>query len=171
MTPKKPPSKKKAKELIFPNRLREKVGGTPGKAGSFDPDLIAKAEKKVEEISLTYTETASEEIFDLQAAYTDCASASSEDQATLLRKINHLVHDIKGNGSSFGYPLLTEFAAFLFDMTDNLLTASPQQLEIIKAHIDAMQVVVNQKIKGDGGEIGRQLKLSLKKAVDKYARK
>lgn len=162
------PKKKKSREVILPNRLREKVGGVPGKIGMIDEEIIARAEKKVEEISATYSDQAGEEIAELQDAFAKCMLRDAE-QPTYVRKINRLVHDIRGQGSSFGYPLLTEFATFLFDFTDNLQSISPQQMEIIKAHIDTMQVVVNQKINGDGGAVGKQLKEMLKIAIAKYS--
>jgi hypothetical protein len=165
---KKPPPK--AKEVFLPNRLREKVGGRPGQSGSIDPEVLKKAEAKVAEIAATYSDTAVDDIADLQSAFQACRD-NPENQSGYIRTINHMVHNIRGQGGSFGYPLLTEFAGFLFDFTDNLTAASQPQLEIIKAHIDAMQIVAQQKITGDGGSVGRELKASLKKAIDKYAQK
>lgn len=169
----KPPFKKpakKAKEIIFPNRLREKVGGVPGKMGTIDPELLKKAESKVSEIAASYNDTARDDIADLQSAFINCRDAG-DDQTPYIRAMNTMVHNIRGQGGSFGYPLLTEFATSLFDFTDGLTAASPQQLDIIKAHIDTMHIVVQQKISGDGGEVGRQLQDSLKKAITKYAKK
>ncbi|TAH33115.1 MAG: hypothetical protein EYC62_07345 [Alphaproteobacteria bacterium] len=165
------PKKRKSREVILPNKLREKVGGMPGKLGSIDPDIISRAEKKVEEISKSYTESASDELAELQEAFVQCSGAEGDAQAPYIRKINRLVHELRGQGSSFGYPLLTEFATFLFDFTDGLKTASKPQLEIIKAHIDTMQIVVIQKINGDGGTVGQQLKQTLKVAIERYSKK
>ncbi len=167
--PKKP--KKKVKEVILPNRLREKVGGVPGKIGAIDPEIIAKAEKKVQEISQTYADHAGTELQELQKAFSDCQQAQGADQTLHIRKINHMVHDIRGQGASFGYPLLTEFAKSLYDFTENLQSASPQHLHIIKAHIDTIQVVIAQKINGDGGDVGQQLKQTLKIAIERYSNK
>ncbi len=163
-----PKKQKKAKTVYMPNRLREKVGGSHGKIGSIDPDIIAKAEKKVEEISANYGSQAVDEVTELEAAFASC-KLGDDDQTVYLRRINRLVHDIRGQGSSFGYPLLTEFATSLFDFTDYLEKANEQQLQIIKAHIDVMHVVVHQKMKGDGGAVGQQLKQTLEIAKKKYS--
>lgn len=167
----KPPKgkKKKAKVLILPNRLREKVGGRPGKTGTLNPDVITKAETKVEEISVQYQDEAIEEVKILEEAFAACASSAGSAQTQYLRKINRLVHDLRGQGASFGYPLLTEFAESLFAFTDKLETAGAEQLEIIKAHIGVIHVVAHQKMRGDGGEVGQQLKKSLKVAIDRYS--
>jgi hypothetical protein len=165
-----PKKKPKVKQVFLANKLREKVGGMPGKTGSIDPELLKKAEAKVAEIASTYNETARDDIADLQSAFQSCVDAGP-DQGSYLRIINHMVHNIRGQGGSFGYPLLTEFAAFLFDFTDGLSQANTQQLAIIKAHIDTMYIVVQQKIIGDGGAVGRDLKESLKKAIAKHSAK
>ncbi len=163
-----PKKQKKAKTVYMPNRLREKVGGSHGKTGSINPDILAKAEKRVEEIAADYGGQAIDEVAELESAFESCKLADS-DQAVHLRKINRLTHDIRGQGSSFGYPLLTEFATSLFDFTDYLEKANEQQLQIIKAHIDVMHVVVHQKMKGDGGAVGQQLKQTLEIAKKKYS--
>lgn len=165
------PKKKKSKEVILPNKLREKVGGIPGKMGSIDPAIIARAEKKVEDISKNYTESANTELVELQEAFQKCSAVQGELQTPFIRKINMLVHELRGQGASFGYPLLTEFANFLFDFTDGLKMASGPQMEIIKAHIDTMHIVVVQKINGDGGAVGQQLKQTLKIAIERYSKK
>ena len=42
-------------------------------------------------------------------------------------------------------------------------------LEIIKAHIDAMNAVISERVQGDGGETGRLLEQALEQAIAKYA--
>lgn len=154
--------------MILPNRLREKVGGVPGKMGSINPEAIEKAERKVEEIAVDYPDFAAKEIGELQDAFQKCQEPGG-DQAAYLKKINRLVHDMRGQGSSFGFPLLTEFANSLFHFTDTITSASFEQMEIIKAHIDVMHIVAQQKMRGDGGAVGQQLKQTLKIAIEKYS--
>jgi hypothetical protein len=48
---------------------------------------------------------------------------------------------------------------------------SDNHVEIIKSHIDSMRVVIKDRINGDGGEIGMELKRSLEAAIEKYSTK
>ncbi len=45
--------------------------------------------------------------------------------------------------------------------------AGPLELEVIDLHINAMQMVLSQKLTGDGGEIGTQLLNGLEKVIAK----
>ena len=75
---------------------------------------------------------------------------------------------MKGQGGTFGYQLITDFAEGLYNFTSTGAGLSDSHVEIIKAHIDAMRVVIRERIDGDGGEIGSELKKGLEASVAKY---
>ncbi|MCB2106547.1 MAG: hypothetical protein KDE14_02545, partial [Rhodobacteraceae bacterium] len=77
----------------------------------------------------------------------------------------------RGQGGTFGYPLITVFAKSLYDVTKPPCPHDDAMLEIVKAHIDTMRAVIREKIEGDGGEIGQQLFKMLKVAIGKYGGK
>lgn len=169
MTSKKTPKKPKGKVVYLPNRLREKVGGGPLSQGAIDDELIAKAESKVQELSVSFGEQALTDMTQLVTIFENLKNAPVSEQHSFIRQINSIMHEVRGNGASFNFPLLSEFASSLFRFTEHLTSASAPQLEIIKAHVDALFVVVNQKIMGDGGDVGLQLKQSLRIAIQKYS--
>ena len=88
-----------------------------------------------------------------------------------FKKINALAHDLKGQGGTFGYPLITTFAGSLFKFTDANARQTDNYVQIVNAHIDAIRAVVAGKIQGDGGRTGRELRLVLEDAIAKYAPK
>jgi len=67
-----------------------------------------------------------------------------------IRDVFRVVHDIKGQGTTFGYPSVTEIAAILCDfMREGKITMSPKQIQVIKLHLGAIRLVLDQKLKGE----------------------
>jgi hypothetical protein len=65
--------------------------------------------------------------------------------------------ELKGQGGSFGYDLISQVGESLKIFTENCSEANPRDVEIIAAHVDAMRMVMVDDIKGDGGEVGRAI--------------
>ena len=55
-----------------------------------------------------------------------------------------------------------------FDFTKPHDTYTDNVVEIVKAHVDAMNAVIKGRIDGDGGAVGAELKKILTEAIDKY---
>ena len=65
---------------------------------------------------------------------------------------------LRGQGGIFDYPLITRLGASLFAATREVAeAATPNRVKLIAAHIDAIGTVFKNKIKGDGGEVGKAL--------------
>ena len=103
-----------------------------------------------------------------------CAQAlaqPADERGGEFKKINALAHDLKGQGGTFGYPLITSFADSLFQFTGAGARQTDNYVQIVQAHIDSIRAVVAGKIRGDGGQTGRELRLVLEGAIQKYAPK
>lgn len=75
---------------------------------------------------------------------------------------------MKGQGGTFGYPLITSFADSLSNFTSIKTDIDDKMVELVKSHVDAMRAVIKGRVKGEGGEIGQQLRKSLQKAIETY---
>ena len=80
-------------------------------------------------------------------------------------EINLLALELRGQGGTFGYPLISTFGKMLYDSTLEGCREDDNAVKIVQAHVDSMRAVIREKISGDGGEIGRELLASLKKAI------
>ncbi|MFZ5609125.1 MAG: hypothetical protein ACOY99_05910 [Pseudomonadota bacterium] len=157
------------------NVLKDKVAGLAGgKAGNdaarlpaLDPEVMAQAEKLFEDMAEDYPDWVSGLITQLSDLHHRCVDTPEERRPTFER-IAGIAHDMKGQGGTFGYPLITEFASSLYDFANLRGQYSDNQVEIIKAHIDAMRAVIRERVSGDGGELGAQLAQSLKASIEKY---
>jgi hypothetical protein len=82
-----------------------------------------------------------------------------------------LVHDMRGQGGSFGFPLITRIAGSYCRFVESLENVDPGALEICQAHANAMRAVLLNNVTGSGGSIGTQIADGLEKAVQKHCEK
>ena len=124
-------------QMIRPrNTMLERLGGRPGVPGKVDASLLKKAEDRIAEVGATYPDRVKSDLEKLVALAGQAAS-DADRRAEAITSINLIVHEIRGEGATFGYPLLTKFAGSLFKFTDGLTSPTERQLALIKAHVDA----------------------------------
>lgn len=152
------------------NKLREKTLGLAPMNDdqiSFDDDLMAKATAALEAMSEDYPDWVSTLIDQLADVHRRCVD-TPEQRYQHFEQLHAIAHDMRGQGGTFGYPLISSFADGLYDFTRTSTSTSDKNVEVIKAHVDAMRVVIKERVSGNGGEIGQQLKSSLEAVIQKY---
>ncbi len=148
-----------------PNTLKSKV--KIGGPGAISMDMIEKAEKVLAGLSDNYLEWVQEDLKNISAAF-DELKAGRGDQKKVLDSIFRMSHDMKGQGGSFGYNLMTAVGNELCRMIEKLPTPiTPAHIEAIGVHVDSMKLVISQKIKGDGGKTGAAILAGLQKVSTK----
>jgi chemotaxis protein histidine kinase CheA len=148
-----------AYQLITPpNLLKAKVG--KGGPGGIDPDLIRHAETVIDSMVDEFSETVSREILHVMELAMDLESDPAK-ASEILKDIRRVSHDLRGQGATYGYDLITEVAECLFRYTSLLSNATALNPDVLRAHADAMRAVVKNDVKGDGGAIGIDLVASL----------
>lgn len=151
------------------NHLRSKVTGLVSALEKMEisTEALEKAQMALDKLAEDYPDWVSkhlEQLVMLAARAVD----TPEKRRDLFKEINRMAHDMKGQGGTFGYPLVTMFADSLHKFTGEQSGTTDNHVEIIKAHIDAMRAVIKGRIRGSGGEIGKQLVDNLQKAIKKY---
>ncbi len=155
-------------KFILPNRLKDKVGGLgTSEPGEIPNDLLAEAEDSLERAALDFTEWARGYLAKL-AKLCDQALQQESGRRRYFNEINLLAHELRGQGGTFGYPLISVFGKMLYEATGSDCREDDNTVEIVRAHIDAMRAVIRDKVAGDGGKLGRELLASLKAAIDKH---
>jgi len=152
----------------FKNRLKEKTAGlAPGKV-SISAEALEAAEQALTKMSEDYPDWVSGLIVKLQEQHGRCVD-SPEKRRDCFEEINHISHDMKGQGGTFGYPLITTIADSLYGFTYSRDAITDNQVELVKAHLDAMRAVIKGRVAGGGGEIGEKLIEGLDQAIKKYS--
>jgi len=157
-------SEEKVEIINPPNAVKAKV--KVGGPGAVDATTLAKAEQAIAAMSDRYLDWVQDDIAKIDKAYADLAAAS-EDHQEELDRVFQVSHDMKGQGGSFGYDLVTAIANQLCRMIEKMDGSGRSELEAIRVHIDAIKLVISQRITGDGGKIGDQIMAGLEKVVQK----
>ena len=89
--------------------------------------------------------------------------ASPQDPVDPLRRIFEGAHDLKGQGTSFGYPLVTRIAQSLCRLRHAapLDSCTPERLRAVAAHLDVLVIVLEKRIRGEGGTVADKLAAKL----------
>jgi hypothetical protein len=150
------------------NRLKEKVGG----AGSTEPgelpmDILIEAEQQLERSVIDFADWARDYLKQL-SQLCDQALAMGEGRVKIFEEINLLAHELRGQGGTFGYPLISQFGKSLYLSTREGCGKENSDVEIVKAHIDSMRAVLRDKITGDGGKVGQELLQGLQIAIKRH---
>lgn len=156
----------KAQVIQVPNLLRAKIGNKEG------PDLdeiVRDAEAALSDMQeqgegwiRDYLQTINEALEQARASVPPDPEA-----ITLICKTSH---ELKGQAGTFGYPLLTVAAKLLQRFIEHDETVAARNLDLIAAHVDFMNLVVQNSVQGDGGPQEDQLLTALETAAQKLSK-
>ncbi len=151
----------------LPNTLKEKAGGAGLKGAAEMPmDLLEEAENQLERAALDFTTWAQDYLKKLSDHCAQALEADAEGgRGKHFQEINLLALELRGQGGTFGYSLISTFGKMLYDSTLDGCCEDDNAVKIVQAHVDSMRAIIREKISGDGGKIGRELLASLKKAI------
>ena len=125
------------------------------------------AEEAVARLSQLYPDLASRDLAEARAVLERLAG-NADSQADLER-LHEYAHNAKGQGGSFGFTLASEIAELLLKFLLKIDVPTPLQRHTIAAHFDALQVVFDERVTGNGGEMGHALLLRLQQTGAKTA--
>lgn len=125
---------------------------------------VASAQAAVAGLSDKYIGWVNDDLQRLDAAI---ARLDRTQDAATLRAIYDVSHDIKGQGSTFGYGLVTEIAHRLCRYVDSAAQRKKIDRTVIDAHVTALRTVVDNRIQGHAGELGAEILRALEEAAQK----
>lgn len=147
-----------------PVSLRDKVSIIPDGA----PDPVERAIQASEAHGKTYLSCARDDLVALREAF-DSGMDNPPGRADALRRMFTAAHDLKGQGRTFGYDMITSISSSLCDLVRDRTEMEDTGMKVVKLHVDALGVVFDHDLKGDGGEQGRMLLDRLSGLVDTHA--
>ena len=130
---------KEVEYITAPNDLRKKQK-MAGVTMTLDAGWVDAAERSIATAKFDYMEAANEDLAKLQQAY-ETAVKDPANRVEHIQALYGLVQSIKGQGSSFGFPLMSavgnQLARFIEETGDDLTDA---QLEVMKVHVEALRL-------------------------------
>jgi hypothetical protein len=149
--------------IPVPNTLKSKVGG---RFGGIDPAALAKAEAALKGLSNNFAQWMTDELVKLDAARERVRNDGYN--AETAESLYFRAHDLKGLGSTYGFPLVTRIAASLCRMIDDPSTRLKAPLALLDAHIDAIKAAVRGDIRDEDHPVGKVLVEELEQKVRQY---
>lgn len=132
--------------------LRLKVRLRPGT----NADLIEQAERCVQQLAPEYERHAAQDLARLKAVF-ESLWQEPDSRGDAVPAMHKIAHDMKGQGTTFGYVLVTDVA----DSLCRYLKSVPpdrQSGDAIDRHLMALDAVLVGHLTGDGGEIGQSIR-------------
>ncbi|MBI5121514.1 MAG: hypothetical protein HZA67_10950 [Rhodospirillales bacterium] len=136
-----------------------------GKMSSSRDDPVARANDYLALVSATeYAGWVREDLSVLRAAYRAFHHSPDGDNVRALSAAFQALQDL---GGTFDYPLISEIGYMAVRFLGQGVPKSPKQLEFVHILQEAMELVIGQRISGDGGEAGAVLMGNIRSAWDK----
>ncbi|MDF1792551.1 MAG: hypothetical protein P1U88_11610 [Thalassobaculaceae bacterium] len=156
--------KPKVEFIDNPNPIKKKVRIEQGT----DPkNLINRADKQVAKLSGEFEQIFADNILALGEAMSMLRKTDGDDEVALGR-LRSLLHDLRGQAGTFGYPLVSQVGDSACKFIDLSEQIAATETEVLGMHVDALKAISQAKIKGDGGPIGAELMGGLRKVILKY---
>ncbi len=159
---------RKASVIPSPGKLL-KARLDRGRGDVMDRALLERAEAAVQGMSEDYHLSALDDIAELRGLARAVAEGAADDESATGR-IYSIALDVKGQGATFGYPLVTQIGDSLVRFMDGRTRLGRRGAQIVAAHADALRAVLGNDIRGDGGPLGAKLlgglSILLRKPVD-----
>lgn len=128
-------------------------------ASSLD-EFLSQAEEIVEDIQEAFPAKAKADLQQMENLVKHLGPDDFNSEAA--NAIREISLDLKGMGGSFGYHLTTEICASLHKYLAKLDEAGDTpDPKIIRAHLSALGTILEEDIKGDGGESGAKVAAQL----------
>ena len=121
-------------------------------------DLEKMAMDALADLSQKFPAWASGDVQKIKEQLNEVSGMFGKERTAFLRtKVYPKVHDLKGQGSTFGYPLITDIGAHMCQLITSKEDFSTADLARLKNDAQMMETVLWKKLKGDGGEKGAQM--------------
>lgn len=139
-------------EIALNNVLKTKLGGGIPEA------CVHRAERAVASLKEQYLQWVEQDMTHLDELVTHymTADTAEEAQASIL-EMRRVVHDMRGQGGTFGFPLVSSVAGALVDILKRRDTNRVRMTRLIRLHADIIGRIVASRIEGDGGATGQRI--------------
>lgn len=156
----------RVERLTVPNPLHARIARHSGENAD---SLFMAADSAIAEQARLYPVHACD---DCEAAgeAVRTAIAGGEAGSEALDRLYGIVHDIKGQAATFGYPLASEICARLCRLLSRRPHLNEAELRIVQAHVQGLGIVFGHRLAGDGGPPGRQLSERLRRLAERAKR-
>ena len=135
----------------------------PGSGGKSYSDIIRDTDKVIEKNRMRFVRYLADDIKEVQKMFRVYMQYSTPEN---LRPIFDRIHNLRGQGTLFDYPLVTTIGGHFCRYIDNLPDDVSPRREVVQTFINSLQVVQAEQIKGEGSENLQVLTETMGRMVD-----
>ncbi len=144
------------KYTSIPDFFRKYIGGKPETGTEI---LSVEAGKVISELSKDYFIQVQKDITDMADILKKARRAKQKKRFQLVREDFFLhAHDMKGQGTTFGYPLLSDLGKVACDYLRHKTEVSVTDLDYLSLLVVDIQTILDKKLSGKGGCLGTEIK-------------
>ena len=122
-------------------------------------DEYSKAMAVLDDLAKDYVVWVQQDLKNLEDVYSQACNASGDDRDKIVRQtLFRIAHDMKGQGATFGYDLITDIGNHLCRYIERQEKFEAPEMDAIKVHVESLRQIIDQKLIADGGQVGQELK-------------
>ncbi len=161
--PNKAPSKVKVTKADF--MLQAKIG-----SGPLDERVVEACQKVMDRNDVDFTPLAVGFLSELEKAIEDTKKGKLKTKEA-VKAMTSPVMQLKANAATFRYELIGNLANVMLSFLESIKSLDEDVISIVEAHQKTLSAILAKKMKGQGGEPGKQLEDELKDACKRYFRR
>ena len=125
-------------------------------------EILARAHAAVAALKEGYRAQLVQDIETLRACLHALEGEQTDAEAP-LQELFVTSHNVKGQAGTFGYDLITSISELLCEFLRAKPALSDEVELIVRAHVDALSLLVDHDVEGNGGELGTEVVEKLKR--------
>ncbi len=151
-----------------PEDLKGKAISSSGAGSDFGFDIAAikRAEKALDGLSENFTDWMNIELDKLDEARQLIKKNNFSTET--VEQLHNVAHDLKGQASTFGYPMATEFCAALCLLIETIPDINRLPITLIDQYVDAVRAVVREKVTDTEDEKSNKVLQELRKVTAEF---
>ena len=127
-------------------------------------DEYNKAMAVLDDLTKEYVVWVQKDLQNLEDTYSQAVSSFGKAREEIIRNsLFRITHDMKGQGATFGYDLITDIGNHLCRYIERQDVFCEAQMNAIEVHIQALREIIEHKLVGDGGKEGQELKAKVER--------
>lgn len=135
---------------------------------ALDPEALARAERAVTALGDGFVERLQSELIEIRMHVDRLVQAPDAPNTCSVKTVSAFAHDMRGQGGTFGYPLLSEIGNSLtYFLEGRQGSLCEGDADVLFAHLDAATAIISNAMSGDGDVTSRALIGSLDALVQK----
>jgi hypothetical protein len=138
-------------------------GSAAPSLANINAETIRRAEEAVGKLADQYRDWVRGDIEKLRE-FIMSARTGGDARAAAYAEIRKIAHDLRGQGTTFGFPLVTRMAQSISEILKHGSMDDTSDA-ILSAHIDALAEIVEGNVAGTGGAPGARIVATVETAI------